>query len=129
MKLLVNAKMFIYYMIVNIGISTTNYGVENAWRLEPKSNPSATECFGAHYPSHVNQTVPCKLEEGMYELICEDSWGDGWEGGFLEIVGIEFCKDFRHNFPNDCGESYVYGCNTERRIQYITITGMVLAKV
>ena len=64
----------------------------------------------------------------MYELICEDSWGDGWEGGFLEIAGLEFCKDFRYNFPNDCGESYVHGCNTERRIQYITITGMITAK-
>ena len=64
----------------------------------------------------------------MYELICEDSWGDGWEGGFLEIAGFEFCKDFRYNFPNDCGESYVHGCNTERRIQYITITGMITAK-
>ena len=30
-------------------------------------------------------------------LTCADSYGDGWNGGYVEINGIQYCTDF----PND----------------------------
>ena len=112
-------------MLVNIGITTTSYGLENSWRIETRSKPATIECLGGNYASYATLTATCQLEEGVeYELICEDEWGDGWDGGYLEIAGQRYCEDFRFDFPNKCAN--VYQCNTERRIQYITIEGMII---
>ena len=26
---------------------------------------------------------------------CEDSYGDGWHGGYLKIHGVKYCDDFK----------------------------------
>ena len=36
----------------------------------------------------------CNLTPGSYELRCIDSFGDGWQGGFITINGKNYCKDF-----------------------------------
>ena len=46
-----------------------------------------------------------------YELKCEDDWGDGWNGGYIEIAGKRWCDDFTANSPNPCGGGVSYQCN------------------
>ena len=36
----------------------------------------------------------CCLLKGEHTLTCKDSYGDGWHGGYLEIGGKKYCKDF-----------------------------------
>ena len=39
-------------------------------------------------------TEQCCLTGGDYQIICKDSYGDGWHGGYLEINGQRYCEDF-----------------------------------
>ena len=39
-------------------------------------------------------TERCCLNDGVYTLKCQDSYGDGWHGGFIEVRGTEYCEDF-----------------------------------
>ena len=44
----------------------------------------------------------CCLSDGTYKLKCKDAWGDGWNGGFLEINGQKYCEDFNgHEHEED----------------------------
>ena len=36
----------------------------------------------------------CTLAPGSYNLVCKCSYGDGWHGGFIEIDGVVYCKNF-----------------------------------
>ena len=29
-----------------------------------------------------------------YNLECKDSYGDGWNGGYIEMGGINYCESF-----------------------------------
>jgi hypothetical protein len=40
-------------------------------------------------------TKNCCIPSGDHELKCKDSYGDGWNGGYIEIDGIAYCKKFR----------------------------------
>ena len=39
-------------------------------------------------------TKQCCLPPGNHKLTCKDDWGDGWNGGFLEINGQRYCETF-----------------------------------
>ena len=39
-------------------------------------------------------TEECCLNPGVYTLKCKNEEDDGWYGGFLEIQGKHYCKDF-----------------------------------
>ena len=39
-------------------------------------------------------TEECCQPSGTYELVCSDSNGDGWHGGYIEIGGIRYCENF-----------------------------------
>ena len=36
----------------------------------------------------------CCLGSGTYTLNCKDSFGDGWNGGYITIAGTMYCDDF-----------------------------------
>ena len=36
----------------------------------------------------------CCQEAGLYDLVCMDAYEDGWKGGYIEIEGTQYCKDF-----------------------------------
>ena len=36
----------------------------------------------------------CCLPSGDYTLTCKDSYGDGWNGGSIEIYGKTYCDNF-----------------------------------
>ena len=66
---------------------TQNYGHENSW--------SFGNCNSAQdYTSNEAYTEVCCQPAGTYELVCRDTWGDGWHGGYIEIGGISYCGDF-----------------------------------
>lgn len=37
---------------------------------------------------------PCCQPAGTYEFVCKDSYGDGWNGGFMEVGGTQICGEF-----------------------------------
>ena len=39
-------------------------------------------------------TQECCHADGSYKITCKDSGGGGWHGGYLEINGQQYCKDF-----------------------------------
>ena len=47
------------------------------------------------YYSYHSYTESCCIVGGMHQLACVDAAGNGWNGGFLEIGGTVYCKDFR----------------------------------
>ena len=40
------------------------------------------------------QQRTCLLTPGTFTLHCKDSYGDGWNGGHIEILGNSYCGDF-----------------------------------
>ena len=46
------------------------------------------------YEDHQVYTEICCLDAGPHTLKCDDSGGDGWQGGFIEIQGTRYCEDF-----------------------------------
>ena len=45
------------------------------------------------YGDYQAYTQTCNLPPGNYELICSNSYGDGWHGGYIEIQGNLYCDD------------------------------------
>ena len=64
------------------------YGSENSWTFGACSNTQ-------EYQDEVTTNEQCCQTAGDYELVCKDSFGDGWHGGYLEINGQEYCKQFK----------------------------------
>ena len=111
------------------------YGYEISWQFVDKDT-MAIACEGGHYASNIEATKTCDLKPGvMYELKCEDEWGDGWNGGYIEIAGLKYCDNFDFNSPCMCGGLctspcmcagyYEYGCNTLMEIS-IKVSGTIV---
>merc|ERR1711974_337264 len=66
--------------------TTKQYGDEISWTFGT--------CKSSQYKSHNVYTQKCCLAPGKYTLSCKDSYGDGWNGGYLEISGTKVCNDF-----------------------------------
>ena len=66
---------------IEINIVTENFGNENSW--------SFGNCYNNQtYPSYNTTTEECCQPAGTYELVCIDSYGDGWHGGYIEIGAL-----------------------------------------
>jgi hypothetical protein len=74
---------------------TTWYGNENSWKI---NGGCSGNCNGyAYRPGGAGdvaeRTHDFVLPAGTHELVLEDSWGDGWSGGYLTLAyenGTEF---------------------------------------
>ena len=62
-------------------------GNDNTWKLGTCSSSKT-------YESLKEYSEQCCLTPGTYTLECQDSYGDGWNGGFIEIQGSNYCKGF-----------------------------------
>ena len=122
---------------MTIKITTEGFGYEISWRLEHEdaAKIADNECSGRGYGSYNSGSdmKTCELEDAGYKLICEDSWGDGWNGGYLTIGGRDYCKNFLHNFPKMCNDNnnVEYGCNIimplpNAQPMIITIKGVII---
>ena len=74
-----------------MALTTTDYGHEINWSLD--------DCGGKRSYSNNNQYIDqCCLSPGTHNLICKDSYGDGWHGGFIEVDGKIYCDDFKYGY-------------------------------
>ena len=53
------------------------------------------------YHNYENYNEKCCVSPGKHILTCEDTYGDGWHGGYLQFKdmfgnywGNQYCKDF-----------------------------------
>ena len=64
-----------------------DYGSEISWSLGTCLSATAYDDNNAY-------NEQCCLSPGTYTLTCLDSYGDGWNGGSIEIHGQTYCEDF-----------------------------------
>ena len=76
---------------INVEITTKSYGEENTWSYGSCVNNKA-------YESDQRYTEQCCQEKGDYNVVCKDSYGDGWHGGYVEIADVRYCDDFADGF-------------------------------
>ena len=80
----------------NLKLKTKKYGNEISWKFGSCQSPPG---YGEHrmgkYANNKEYTIECCQPAGTYELDCKDKWGDGWNGGSIEIGGTKYCKDFK----------------------------------
>ena len=68
-------------------LTTASYGSEISWTLDSCQSNSG-------YGDNNEYTQQCCLEPGNYNLECKDSYGDGWNGGYIEVDGKKYCDGF-----------------------------------
>jgi len=79
----------------NIKIVTKRWGNENSWTFGSCAGPVGNAAGSAEeYGNRQVYTEECCQEAGDYELVCKDSYGDGWHTGYLEIGGTKYCDTF-----------------------------------
>jgi len=69
---------------LNVKLTTKKYAGEISW--------SFGTCL-SNGPYEINNFYEqeCCLGAGTYTVTCKDSYGDGWNGGYLEIAGKTLC--------------------------------------
>merc|ERR1712223_472589 len=74
-----------------IKIRTEKWGEENRYAIG--------SCLSTQqYASYKNYEEECSLAPGSYYLDCKCTYGDGWHGGYVEIDGVQYCKDFTYGY-------------------------------
>ena len=69
-------------------MTTKKYGNEISWSV-------GTECVGnGPYKKDNFYEQICCFAAGEYTVSCKDSYGDGWNGGYLEINGQKYCEEW-----------------------------------
>jgi len=89
----------------NVTITTKLYGHENAWSLG-----TCVSDDGRYRENNV-YTEECCLDAGKYTLNCDDTYKDGWHGGFIEIQGTQYCEDFTEGHQQSQDIDIVYPVN------------------
>lgn len=95
--------------LVSIVIITQNWGSEMSWSLVAADGSVAASGSGYSSWGYYEQYV-C-LEDGCYEMQLNDSWGDGWNGGYFQIIGSNTYAEGTVLYGNDM--NYVIGINSE----------------
>ena len=67
--------------------TSKNWGEENSWTLGTCSNKHV-------HVSDSTKEDECCLYPGEYTLVCKDSSGNGWHGGYITINGKNYCEMF-----------------------------------
>jgi len=72
------------------------------------------------------ETLTCCLPNKPLTVVCEDSFGDGWHGGFLRIAGQDFCDYFADSIseePLDLTTSCETGTRLFNKESCLAMTG------
>ena len=77
---------FLAVICTDIKIVTEYWGSEISWTF---GNCTSNQVYE---DSQIYTEECCQLE-GDYRLLCKDSYGDGWNGGYLEIDGTQYCTN------------------------------------
>ena len=70
---------------------TSDWASENSWSL-------GTCVSEQTYQDDSEYNQDCCLEYGVHTLTCKDSYGDGWNGAYIEIEETQYCDDFDAGF-------------------------------
>merc|ERR1719192_3221037 len=71
----------------NIKLKTNIWGQEISWKFGScQSPPGYVENVHGKYANHRVYNIRCCQPPGTYELDCKDKFGDGWNGGSIEIA-------------------------------------------
>ena len=81
---------------------TARWGNEVSWKIVDKDGMTVCASREAgSYKNHRNHhaekctIAPTSLSNfEPYKLVCEDTYGDGWNGGHLTMQGNNYCEDF-----------------------------------
>ena len=76
---------------LDVKLTTVDYGSEISWSLGP------CQSLGQYGNNH-DYIQACCLGEGSYNLECKDSYGDGWNGGYIEVDGQKYCENFTSGY-------------------------------
>ena len=68
-------------------MTTKEFGDENSWTFGTCSSSQT-------YENNKEYSEKCCLAPGTHTLTCKDSYGDGWEGGYIEIQESKYCDGF-----------------------------------
>ena len=93
--------LFVDDNCVEVKLTPNGFADEMMWSL--------SSCSGYGSVDGLPSAHQCCVPPGTYRLQCEDSYGDGWHGGYIEVDGERYC------------ESFLDG--TISRYYYITIQG------
>ena len=85
----------------NVRTVTKKWGYEMTWCIGCHDG-SSQQCVSipggklSKYDDYAEYNQECCLPETQQSFLvkCTDSWGDGWNGGYLEINGTNYCTDF-----------------------------------
>ena len=91
----------------NVQTVTKSWGKEITWKIGCHDE-SCEECVsisedGEKYDNHAEYNQECCLPEKQQSFLvkCSDSYGDGWNDGYIEIHGKRYCNDFLDKYEEE----------------------------
>ena len=51
--------------------------------------------YSPRYKSRSENLTDCNVQGSGNTILCTDTYGDGWHGGYVLIKGHKFCEEFR----------------------------------
>jgi len=84
---------------LSIKLTTKERAQQIFWTIGPCSSRHSElgPRYRQAYQDNREYEFDCFLPAGTYDLICEDQYGDGWSGAYIEIAGNKYCEDFDEN--------------------------------
>ena len=109
------------FFIVDVILHTQSWGYEVSWKIIDTNGDTVcnSKPAGSYSSYKVHPAEQCILtKEANYNLICEDTYGDGWNGGSLSIQGSTYCAAFRYPGCYNNNPGYCYS-----KTESLTIKG------
>ena len=78
---------------MTLKLVTKDYGSEISWEFGNCFGPTSSQP-NPYQSDTTYDDIECCQSLGSYILLCRDSYGDGWHGGYIEIDGTKYCEDF-----------------------------------
>ena len=80
-------------------VTTATYANEIEWSIGCDGTSSCLECKSdREYKDGESYDQKCcvAVDDGKNDFVitCEDTYGDGWHGSYLEINGKKYCEQF-----------------------------------
>jgi len=84
---------------LTIKTTTLQWGNENSWTF------GACTSSTKGYESQGEYEEECCQPAGSYDLVCNDSYGDGWHGGYVQVgdSDAKLCEDFTEGASKTVG--------------------------
>jgi hypothetical protein len=86
----------------DVHFETGSWSGEVRWEIVDASGKAL--CTGGPYPRNYEKYENvCELGGGKYTVNCHDTWGDGWNGGFMRVGDTKLCST---RFGRDTSETF-----------------------